>query len=101
EPLESGEPEAISLESVAPGTRPLEPIPLPPVENGGGKNRLTLEPAETLAIGFHPAMREAAAQVRALQGNWVQVGLRPNPTIGYAGDEMGAKRTDGKTGRTI
>jgi cobalt-zinc-cadmium efflux system outer membrane protein len=101
EPLESGEPEAIPLEPVPPGTIPPGPIPLPPVENGDGEKRLTLEAAETLAIGFHPAMREAAAQVRALQGNWVQVGLRPNPTIGYAGDEMGANGTAGKQGAFI
>ena len=47
---------------------------------------------------FHPALREAAGRVRAAQGNWVQVGLRPNPEIGYSGDEIGDDGTAGKQG---
>lgn len=78
----------------------LEPIPLPPV-GGADDKRLTLAEAETLAIGYHPAVREAAAQVRAAQGKWVQVGLAPNPTIGYAGDEIGLGGTAGKQGGFI
>jgi cobalt-zinc-cadmium efflux system outer membrane protein len=101
DPLEAGDPEAIKLEPAPRATHPGEPIPLPPVEEGAAEKRLTLEAAETMALGFHPAMREAAAQVRAAQGNWVQVGLRPNPTIGYAGDEMGANGTAGKQGAFI
>ena len=51
-----------------------------------------------LATGSHPALRESAAQVRALGGKWVQVGLRPNPTIGYAGNEIGDEGTAGQQG---
>jgi cobalt-zinc-cadmium efflux system outer membrane protein len=43
-------------------------------------------------------MREAAAQVRALGGKWVQVGLRPNPTVGYAGMQIGDEDSAGQQG---
>jgi cobalt-zinc-cadmium efflux system outer membrane protein len=75
------------------------PIFLPPVDDD--ERELTLAEAERLATTTHPALREAAAQVRAAQGRWLQVGLRPNPTIGYAGDEIGSGGTAGKQGGFI
>jgi len=65
---------------------PPEPMPLPPVD---GEQLLTLAEAEALALANHPAMREAEGLVRAARGEWLQVGLRPNPAIGYLGDEIG------------
>jgi cobalt-zinc-cadmium efflux system outer membrane protein len=102
------------------GSKPV-PVPLPPVnacdalwrergigpqfdnavENGkeeGNDHRLTLGEVEAMALEIHPALREAAGRVRAAQGNWVQVGLRPNPEIGYLGEEMGDAGTAGKQG---
>jgi cobalt-zinc-cadmium efflux system outer membrane protein len=75
-----------------------EPVPLPSVDGGATPRLLTLAEAEMLAGGSHPALRESAAQVRALGGKWVQVGLRPNPTIGYAGNEIGNNGTAGQQG---
>jgi outer membrane protein, heavy metal efflux system len=88
------------LEPITVGLRVPEPIPLPRVD-GAVENRLTLGEAETLAAAYHPALRQSAAQVRAAQGKWVQVGLAPNPTIGYAGDEIGSGGTAGKQGGFI
>src|SRR5262245_51308521 len=88
------------LEPITVGLRIPEPIPLPRVE-GHIENRLTLTEVKTLATAYQPALRESAAQVRAAQGKWVQVGLAPNPTIGYAGDEIGAAGTAGKQGGFI
>ncbi|MCI0334939.1 MAG: TolC family protein [Planctomycetes bacterium] len=107
--LESGEstgllqPEAIVEPLPEPSSAPAtkkhpQVIPLPPVETAESDNRLTLAEAEALATSFHPALREAAGRVRAAQGNWLQVGLRPNPEIGYVGDEMGDAGTAGKQG---
>ena len=48
-----------------------------------------------MALAYHPAMREAEGLVRAARGDWLQVGLRPNPEIGYFGDEIG---NDGRAG---
>jgi cobalt-zinc-cadmium efflux system outer membrane protein len=75
-----------------------EPVPLPPVDGVAVQKLLTLTEAETLATGSHPALRESAAQVRALNGKWVQVGLRPNPTIGYSGVQIGDAGTAGQQG---
>lgn len=51
-----------------------------------------------MALAIHPAVREAAALVRAAQGNWLQVGLKPNPEIGYSGQEIGNEGTAGQQG---
>jgi cobalt-zinc-cadmium efflux system outer membrane protein len=75
-----------------------EPVPLPPVDGVAAQKLLTLTEAETLATGSHPAVRESAAQVRALNGKWVQVGLRPNPTIAYSGVQIGDAGTAGQQG---
>lgn len=93
--------EIVQLPPVGQATGIPEPIPLPPIEGGANDGRLTLSEAETLATANHPALREAAAQVRAAQGKWLQVGLRPNPTIGYSGDEIGSAGTAGKQGGFI
>ncbi len=104
--------------------QPTEPIPLPPMPGGNeealpyskvpvsspiakeesipsvtkptGGDELTLAEAESMATSFHPALRTAGAEVRAAHGNWVQVGLRPNPVLGYAGTEIG---DDGRAGQ--
>ncbi len=81
-------------------TRPTGPelILLPPVEAPANDERLTLERVESMATAFHPALRQAAGRMRAAQGNWVQVGLGPNPVIGYSGEEIGDDGTAGKQG---
>ncbi len=75
-----------------------EPVPLPPIAKPESDDELTLAEAESMATAFHPALREAEALVRAAHGNWVQVGLKPNPAIGYSGDEIGDSGTAGKQG---
>jgi cobalt-zinc-cadmium efflux system outer membrane protein len=56
----------------------------------------TLEELEQTALSNSPALAQAAADVRALQGKWVQVGLGPNPQLGYLGTEIG---NDGRAGQ--
>ncbi len=74
---------------------PPEPMPLPPVDGASKDGILTLAEAESMALASHPAMREAEGLVRAARGEWLQVGLRPNPQIGYEGNEIG---NDGRAG---
>ncbi len=94
-----GEEQALEMPKLeaASGVIP-EPVPLPAVDDGSAPKLLTLAEAEMLATGSHPALREAAAQVRAIGGKWVQVGLRPNPTIGYAGNQIGDDGSAGQQG---
>jgi outer membrane protein, heavy metal efflux system len=74
------------------------PTPLPPIDAAEQERRLTLSEAEAQALVYHPVLREAAARVRAAQGNWLQVGLKPNPEIGYSGAEIGDEGTAGQQG---
>lgn len=76
---------------------PPEPMPLPPVESELA-NVITLSEAEAMALAFHPAMREASGQTQAARGKWLQVGLRPNPQLGYLGEEIGEAGRAGKQG---
>jgi cobalt-zinc-cadmium efflux system outer membrane protein len=65
-----------------------EKLPLP----------LSLADLEQIALANNPAMSRAVAQIAAARGNWVQVGLYPNPEIGYSGQEIGADGTAGQQG---
>ncbi len=58
----------------------------------------SLTDLERIALGRHPALAQAAAQVEAARGRWVQSGLRPNPTFGYSGQEIGNEGTVGQQG---
>ena len=56
---------------------------------------------ELLALSHNPAVAEAAARVRAGQGRWFQVGIGPNPTVGYLANEIGNEGSDGQHGGYI
>jgi outer membrane protein, heavy metal efflux system len=73
----------------------------PAGEVDAGRNPLTLADAEALALASHPAIAEAASRVRAARSNCLQVGLPPNPTIGYVGSEIGDEGTAGQQGMYV
>lgn len=62
---------------------------------------LTLYDLEQMALSGNAALGQAAARIEALQGRWVQVGLYPNPMLGYAAEEMGDDGTAGKQGAYV
>lgn len=64
----------------------IEPLPAP----AAFERPLRLEEAELIAERNNPAVAEAAARVEALRGKWLQVGLAPNPVVGYAGQQLGS-----------
>lgn len=76
---------------------PPEPMPLPPVD-GQSAEVLTLAQAEAMALANHPAVIQAEGMVRAARGEWLQVGLRPNPQLGYLGEEIGDEGRAGMQG---
>jgi cobalt-zinc-cadmium efflux system outer membrane protein len=49
---------------------------------------LTLEELQKMARESNPTMRQAEAQIRAAKARQQQAGLYPNPTVGYAGNEI-------------
>src|SRR5262245_15939387 len=72
--------------AIAAGDEPLPlPAPLPEVVEG-----LTLQQLEELALTGNPTICRAYAMVGAARGNWIQVGLKPNPSVGYEGQQLGS-----------
>ncbi len=68
------------------------PQPLPPTDG------LALETLEQMALANNPAIAQSAARIRALQGKCLQIGLPPNPTIGYLASEIGNEGAAGQQG---
>ncbi len=62
---------------------------------------MTLEDLEQIALAWNPTLQQAAAVVQKARGVRHQVGLYPNPTIGYSGQEMGDSNTAGQQGGFI
>lgn len=59
----------------------------------------TLEDAQRVARASNPTLRQAEAEIRAAKARAEQAGLYPNPTVGYAGDEIrGGSVNGGKQG---
>jgi cobalt-zinc-cadmium efflux system outer membrane protein len=54
-------------------------------------NRLDLPTLWGLALSHNPGLREAAAEVEAARGRWVQAGLYPNPRLRYNQDTIGSR----------
>lgn len=81
--------------TVAPATEPtLTPTtdaPTAPQEAPAAQQGWTLASLEQLAMQNHPAISQQMALISAAQGNWVQVGLQANPTIGYEGQQLGSR----------
>lgn len=62
---------------------------------------ITLDELHRLALTSNPTLTKAAAAVEAARGNWVQVGLYPNPSLAYLGTQIGDRGTPGQQGAYI
>jgi cobalt-zinc-cadmium efflux system outer membrane protein len=60
----------------------LEPLP---------EQTLGLADLEELALATNPSITKERALVEAARGNWLQVGLPPNPSLGYEGQQIGSR----------
>ncbi|HEY6387323.1 MAG TPA: TolC family protein [Candidatus Acidoferrum sp.] len=64
-----------------------------------GAQAVTLEQMEKMAGEANPTLRQAEAEIRAAKARQQQVGLYPNPSVGYTGDEIrGGSVGGGKQG---
>ena len=70
-------------------------------QEGIPETSLTLETLESIALANNPTVVQAAMRVRAARAKCLQVGLKPNPTLSYAGDEMGDEGRGGMQGARI
>lgn len=62
---------------------------------------MTLAELEQMAERSNPTLSQAAARVQAAHGQHLQVGLYPNPVIGYQGSEIGNEGRAGQQGGFI
>lgn len=69
-----------------PALRPLAPEPIPEASPTG--KPLTLAELEQMALASNPLIRQAAADVEQARGQVIQVGLMPNPEIGFQTDQL-------------
>ncbi len=100
-----------SVPALGPGTdrTPLPASVLPPLDSlpspsGGPEPErqpaelLTIDQLEQMAAANNPTLAQAVQRVRALEGEQVQVGLYPNPVIGYQAEEIGENGQAGQHG---
>lgn len=69
--------------------------PLPPTvglasPTPGPAQALSLPDLEQIALSNNPSLARAGALVGAARGNWIQVGIPPNFSYGYLGQQLGA-----------
>jgi cobalt-zinc-cadmium efflux system outer membrane protein len=81
----------------------LPPLPLERLPPGDSPPRggIALEELQSIALANNPTLAQAAARVDAARGRWLQVGLYPNPSIGYMADEIGMAGRAGMQGFAI
>ncbi len=84
---------------------PNSPVPEVPLDESALPEPLnvlastyTLVNLEEMALNHNPSLAEAQALVNAARGEWLQVGLPPNPRMGYLADEMGDQGSSGQHG---
>ena len=65
------------------------------------KGEWNLADLEEMALANNPSLAQSQARVEAARGNWVQVGLKPNPVIGYLANEIGNEGRAGQQGAFI
>jgi len=51
----------------------------------------TLDQIEAAALNDNPTISQLQAQLEAARARWVQVGLMPNPLLGYNGQQLGSR----------
>jgi cobalt-zinc-cadmium efflux system outer membrane protein len=78
------------------GELTLEPVVIPQFDQAQIVDEVgyTLADVEQMALANNPAIAAANATVSKASGLRQQVGMRPNPTLGYFGQQMADRNTD-------
>jgi cobalt-zinc-cadmium efflux system outer membrane protein len=74
---------------------------VPPGRPSGSPAIFTLADLEGIALTNNPSLATARARIQAAKGEWLQVGLPPNPTGGYSAAEIGDEGKAGQQGGVI
>jgi len=96
-PAQPGFDPRMTYQTTQPSIAPA-PESVPPGAASSAPACMTLAELEAMALANNPAMARASARIDAARGNWVQVGLPPNPVAGYAGAEIGDEGRAGQQG---
>lgn len=94
----------ISFPDTTSASKPADVLSLPQIVSLDDANLHTQQSAiqladvEALALSLHPTLAEAAALIEAAKCHTLQVGLPPNPTVGYSGTEIGNEGRAGQQG---
>ncbi len=52
------------------------------------ESTMNLESLEAIALSSNPSIAQQQAIVESMRGRWVQAGLRPNPSLGFSGQQL-------------
>lgn len=74
------------------------PLRIQSLENLTANRPLTIDEFQQMAMASNPTLVQAEQQVRAMKGTQCQVGLYPNPSIGWLAEEMGNGGQAGRQG---
>ncbi|MCC6507648.1 MAG: TolC family protein, partial [Pirellulaceae bacterium] len=85
-----------SATTIVPADQAFEPAVVTD-PTGAFAQALTLEQITSLALSNNPAIRQAEAAVAKANGLRYQVGLRPNPMVGYNATQLADRGTDQHT----
>ncbi len=88
--------EIIDAEVEVAEPRPIQEMPAP--RNGSSEPNYDLETLIGMALVANPAVEQAEAAVAQATGVHHQAGLKPNPTVGYFGQEIGNGGAGGQHG---
>ena len=67
-------------------------------ESAAASSLLKLSDLESIALESNPSLKQLAAVVEKARGIHEQVGLYPNPVVGYSGTEIGNEGSAGQQG---
>lgn len=85
-----------------PAPAPPATPPAPPINReAAAPPEWTLPQLQQMALEHNPTLVQARMRVAAARGACLQVGLYPNPIIGYVGDEIGNERRAGQQGAVV
>ncbi|MEN6404945.1 MAG: TolC family protein [Thermoguttaceae bacterium] len=92
---------AMSQQDVAPVANRAAPAPQPSADQTVAPGAMTLAELEEMALSRNPALSQASHYMEAAKGRQLQVGLYPNPTVGYLGSEIGNEGRAGQQGSYV
>ena len=95
-----------NVPTLAPALRNLPTPPIAKPTNGVPatgvaalpKRAMSFAEINAVATHNHPGVQQAKRQAEALRGEWIQAGLKPNPSIEYGAEEMTSSHAAGKQG---